>query len=233
MATHTEIASTARLLSRAGLVEAFGHVSARTPDGFFITSTQPFVSLSEHDVATLDNQGRPIGPADALPLEAPLHAAIYRVRHDVGAICRTHSRWAVAWGTRAEIPPLVHGLGGLAGEVALHTDLQLVTDSQRADAAATALGPAACLLLSRNGALATGENLSQAAVRAWFLEERCRVACDAPKATRLGAAEFALRAKAFAAEEARAARWLHERFGEDNRPEGTTDADMPATGGRR
>ena len=36
-----QIALTARMLVRAGLIVGFGHVSARTKDGLFITNTQP------------------------------------------------------------------------------------------------------------------------------------------------------------------------------------------------
>ncbi len=207
-----EVAATARLLHRAGLVEAFGHVSARAGEGFLITSTRPFAGLGADDVLAVDAEGAPLEREQGLPLETPLHAAIYRARPDVGAICRTHSRYAVAWGARALVPPLAHGLGGLAGDVALHLDPQLVCERESAARAAGSLGEAACLLLRGNGALATGATLRQAAVRAWFLEERARVAADATGATPLSASELVARSGAFPVEEGRATRWLLDRF---------------------
>jgi ribulose-5-phosphate 4-epimerase/fuculose-1-phosphate aldolase len=206
------VAGTARLLARAGLVEGFGHVSLRADEGFLITGTVPFDAIGPGDVRALDAGGTSLGDSSDLPLEAPLHAAIYRARPDVSAICRTHSRWAVAWGARGLAPPLVHGLGGLAGDVALHPDPQLVTDGDRADAAARSLGASDCLLLRGNGALATAGTLPQAAVRAWFLEERSRVAAEAPGARFLEGNDLVTRSGAFEAERVRAERWLFGRF---------------------
>lgn len=194
-------------------------MSARVGDGFLITSTNPLAGMEAEDVRALDADGRPQRAADDLPLEAPLHAAVYRARPDVCAICRTHSRWAVAWGVRGEVPPLLHGLGGLAGSVALARDPQLISDPKRAARTAAALGDHDCLILRANGAIATGTSLPQAAVRAWFLEERARVAHDAEGAAPLGEEELAARSAAFPVEEARAARWLYRRFaGIDGNP---------------
>lgn len=215
----------AALLHRAGLVEAFGHVSVRptkTPGlvagritemspGLVagrITTTAPLLAASTVALHGPDDPAR--------PLEAPLHRAIYAARPDVGAICRTHSPAAVAWGVRGVVPPLLHGLGAMAGEVGFHGDPQLVTDDERAAAAAAALGPeGACLLLRANGALAVGADLPEAAVRAWYLEERCRVALEAGAGGRpLEGQELAERIVHTPAEQRRAWAWLQARFGD-------------------
>ncbi|MDO8186250.1 class II aldolase/adducin family protein [Conexibacter sp. JD483] len=203
------MAAAARLIARAGLVEAFGHVSARAGDGFLLTSTAPLASQTAASIHRLGPDG---GAGEGIPLEAPLHAALYAARPDVGAICRTHSRAAVAWAARGAVPPLLHGLGGLAGTVAAWDgDPDLVTSEAHGARAAAALGAADCLLLRANGAVATGATLRQAAVRAWFLEERARVALDAgPQALPL--IDLDRRSRHFAAEEERAWRWLREAF---------------------
>jgi HCOMODA/2-hydroxy-3-carboxy-muconic semialdehyde decarboxylase len=214
--TAAALAFVARLLGRAGLVEGFGHVSARSDDGFLITSTRPLGGARAEEVIAVRGDD---APAEGAPLETPLHAAIYDARADVSAICRTHSRFAVAWGARREVPPLVHGLGALAGSVTVSDDVQLVADPDRADRVAAELGERDCLLLRGNGALATARTLESAAVRAWFLEERCRVAADSGGGLALTEAELAERSSWFPAEEARAWRWLQWRFGENPRPE--------------
>ncbi len=163
-------------MARSGLLDAFGHVSARVGDGFLVTTTRPLAAAAIGDVVAVDAGGRaprPRPPTD-VPLETPLHAAVYAARPDVGAICRTHSRHAVAWGVRGAVPPLAHGLAGMAGAVALADEYRLITTPELGAAAAAALGDADCLLLRGNGALATGSALTGAAVRAWFLEERAR-----------------------------------------------------------
>ncbi len=196
-----EVATIARMLASAGLVEGFGHVSARTGEGFVITSTAPLGAMRPADIA-------PPGSPDR-PLETPLHAAVYRARPDVGAICRTHSPAAAAWGARGVVPPLVHGLGGLSGRIATGPDTDLVDSDARGDAAAAALGDADILLPRANGAVCTGANLRVATVRAWFLEQRARVALDAgPTARPLDDDEQTARSRHFSAETARAWRWL-------------------------
>lgn len=213
--TPAAVASVARLIARAGLVEAFGHVSARDGGTLLITSTDPLGSATPEQILRLPiAAGEEPGEVERVPLEWPLHAATYRARSDVGAVCRTHSPAAVALGVRGEAPPLLHGLGGLAGEVVTADRFDLVTSEAAADPLAAALGSADCLLVRGNGAVATGPDLKTAAVRAWFLEERCRVALDVGAGTvGRGQAEADERARWHEAELARAWHWLQQRFG--------------------
>jgi len=207
-----EVAAIARLLSAAGLVQAFGHVSARLPSGgFAITSTDPMLAATSETVLQLDAEAHVL-EGEHCPLEAPLHAAIYAARGDVQAICRTHSPYAAAWAARAEPLPLVHGLGGISGDVALHLSPQLVCNADEADRAVEALSGADCLLMLANGALCTGTDLAQAATRAWFLEERAAVVTLAPTAAPLAGPTLAERSQHFEVESRRGWQWLRLRF---------------------
>lgn len=208
------VVATARLVARAGLVEGFGHVSARDGESFAITSTAPLGTADEASILFVESDRASAEPSPGLPLEAPLHAAIYAARPDVGAIVRTHSPAAVAAGFGAVTPPVAHGLGGLAGELARLDDPQLVDRPERAERAAAALGAADCLLLRANGSLAVGADLGEATVRAWFLEERARVWLAAERPSGLDPAELARRAEHWPAEAGRALAWLRWRFGD-------------------
>ncbi len=210
------VAEVARIISRAGLVEAFGHVSARSGDGFLITPTRPLGGTSETDVLELDAEGRPVGGAEDVPLEAALHAAVYAAREDVGAIVRTHSPAAVAAGASGEVPPLVHGLGGLAGEVAICDRIDLVSDAGAGEQVAGALGPASNLLLRGNGSFSVGTDLAEAAVKTLYLEERCLVGGQTKPDRRFDEAQLAARSRWFAAESERAWAWMRWRYGGDN-----------------
>lgn len=174
------VATTARMLASSGLAEAFGHVSARTPSGFLITSTSPLFEATADDVIRVES-GVPVGgPTQAAPLEMPMHAAIYDARPDVGAICRGHPPHVVIWGVSAEPLPLLHGLGGMAGRtVRTHPDIELVKTAEAGEAVARTLGDDYCVLLAANGCLAVGADLLEAATRLWFLEDRARVAVQA------------------------------------------------------
>lgn len=213
------VAAAARLAARAGLVEAFGHISRRHPEGgFVITTTEPLLAAGAENTRRLDGEGNPPDGVSGVPLEAPLHAAIYAARPDIGAIVRTHSPATVTVGVAPgvpPVPPILHGLGGMSGEVAVYADPQLIDDAERGSAAAAALGDADCLIMQANGSLATGESLPEALVRAWYLDERFRVWLEAgrPEAG-IGQAELLTRSQHWPVESARAWAWLVARFGE-------------------
>ena len=210
------VAMVARVLARVRLVEAFGHVSVRASDELLISSTAPLAEMRPDQVIRL-----PLRPGSGdefcgggIPLEWPLHAAIYRARPDLIAICRTHSAAAVLAGLAPAPPPLLHGLGGLAGHVGLATGFDLLTSEAAADALAAALGSADCLLVRGNGAVATGSDLAAAAVRAYFLEERCRVSLHAPvDAITPDPVEAVQRARWHEPEAVRAWEWLRAAVG--------------------
>jgi ribulose-5-phosphate 4-epimerase/fuculose-1-phosphate aldolase len=226
---HT-VAATARMLARAGLVEAFGHVSARVdhrarasasePVGgdlrVAITSVRPLGSAVAGDVVVCDRDGVPrAGPGDELPLETALHLAIYRARPDVWAICRGHPPSVVVWGTGTAELPLRHGLGALAGQtVGVHPDIDLVTDHEQGTAVARTLGDGHAVLLRANGALAVGADLPEAATRLYFLEERARVALAARDVEPVDATRWRQRARHSPAELRRAVRWFVGAFGD-------------------
>ncbi len=178
LSARARVAVVARILARAGLVHAFGHVSARTQDGLVITPVfPPLGALAETDVRVLAADGSPLdGERRGVPLEAPMHAAIYAARPDVSGICRIHGSAAAAWAARPEPPPLLHGFGGVVEPVAMWPDPDLIADTTGATGVATALGVGPAILLRGNGGLAVGRDLAEATARAWCLEDRCEVA---------------------------------------------------------
>jgi HCOMODA/2-hydroxy-3-carboxy-muconic semialdehyde decarboxylase len=219
-----EVAEAARIISGAGLVEAFGHVSARRDDGFMITTTRPLGAAGAIDVRLLDQDGRPspdhdgraAGDSSEVPLEAPMHAAIYAARSDVNAICRTHSPAAVRAGAHGLVPPMLHGLGGLAGEVGFCSRTDLVTDLDAGREVAADLAGADCLLIRANGSVATGGSLPEAVVRARYLEERCLVGEGSDAGSGLDEPELSARSRWFSNETARAWAWMRWRYSGDS-----------------
>lgn len=170
-----EIVAACRILDGKGLTEGFGHVSARSPDGshILITPRRGLGLVTAAELLLVDPRGVAVqGPQDQLPLEAPLHLAIYEARPDVGAICRTHSFMAAVFGTlRRELLP-VHGFGCFLRErVPVHPEPQLITNMEQGRDAAKSLSGHTALLLRGNGALTVGVNVRQACINAIFLEE--------------------------------------------------------------
>lgn len=211
LAPRARVATVARILARAGLVHAFGHVSARTDDGLLLTPiAPPLWGIAAEDVRALDPDGSPTdGDRRLVPLEAPMHAAVYRARPDVGAICRIHGRAAAAWATRSEPPPLLHGFGGIVEPVAMWPHPDLVSDAAAGAGVAAALGDAPAILLSGNGGFAVGRDLTEAAARAWCLEDRCEVAERAGSVgVPFSADDLARRSRWYGKETARLWTWL-------------------------
>ncbi len=209
-----EVAEVARILSRAGLVEAFGHVSVRVGEGFLITATTPLAAMDASGIHHIDAGGAPSPWSADVPLETPMHASIYGARPDVNAICRTHSPAAVIAGVRGVVPPVAHGLGGLSGEIRTCGRTDLVTDAEAGFEVASALGGAACVLIRGNGCVAVGESLGEAAVRARYLEERCHVANELglDSATAFEADALEERSRHFATETTRAWAWMRRQY---------------------
>jgi len=163
-----------RVLDAMGLVEAFGHVSVRMTDGtLLLTPGRALCLVGEEDLIVLGPGGEIIkGRPEAAPLERWLHLAIYRARGDVNAICRTHSRMASVLAAVGVTVRTSHGFGGMLGtEVPVHDETDLITTEAMGWEVAKTLGECRAVLLRGNGALATGETLQAACVRAIYLEE--------------------------------------------------------------
>lgn len=165
------------IMDGRGLTEGFGHLSARVAAGFLITPALAPGLANQEDLFVASPAGEPVhAPAGRrLALETPLHAAIYRARPDLGALCRTHSPAAVAWGLLGETFQPSHGFGLMLGaSVPYHRDGDLVTTAEAGDRAAATLGSARALFLKGNGLIVGGRTLREAVIRALYLEEACR-----------------------------------------------------------
>jgi len=214
-----EVAHTARMIAAAGLVDAFGHVSARLPgECFLLTSTAPMFSTTSESIVTVRLDGEVLeDPTGAAPLETPLHAALYRERRDVNAICRGHGPAMVAWGVGTLDIPLLHGLGALAGSVVpVHPEIALIASKDLGEEVANTLGNNLAVLLCANGGLAVGSDLLEAATRLWFVEERARVALSAHSNVQ-PSGDWDARVGFTPIEMSRAKAWFHARFFSDSK----------------
>lgn len=169
------------MMASAGLAEAFGHVSTRSGDGFLITTVGPFARQTAEDIIHVPDLSAPPSGGDGIPLETPMHAAVYSARPDVMAICRGHPPSIVAWGVGNEELPLAHGLGAMAGRrVPVHDDIHLVATLAQGEQVVESLGESHSLILRGNGCFSVGASLLEALTRLYFLEERARVVLTTP-----------------------------------------------------
>lgn len=174
-----EVFDACRVLVGEGLVEAYGHVSARLPgtDRFLVTPRYALSLLGgPEELLVVDLDGRVLeGHADP-PLEVWMHTEVYRRRMDAVALCRTHSFAATAWSTLGEPLRPVHGFGAFLGvEVPVFETPFLITTPELGRAVAETLGSGEAVLLRGNGQLVVGRNVGEACVKAIFLEQSAQV----------------------------------------------------------
>jgi ribulose-5-phosphate 4-epimerase/fuculose-1-phosphate aldolase len=101
---------------------------------------------------------------------------IYRMRADVGAICRIHGEAeSILSVLRLQVRPLLFLGIILGGEVPVHDFGDLITDGIRGEAVARTIGNLQAVLLRGNGQVVLGTTLIEACARAIYLEEAARM----------------------------------------------------------
>lgn len=203
-----------RILERRGMVTAFGHVSARQDaDHFLITGQSGPGQAAPAALLTVDlASGQLVAGQGKLPLETPLHQAIYQRRADVQAICRAHPPYACAWGSAGRELVPAHGFGAFLGaHVPVASNTDLIRTTAQANRVADVLAQARAVLLRGNGVVVTGEDIRAACIGMLWLEESAQLGL---LALPLGgvvpwtAAELVARATAYSNEIERA--WAYE-----------------------
>ncbi|HWP57741.1 MAG TPA: class II aldolase/adducin family protein [Candidatus Acidoferrales bacterium] len=173
-ALREDVVAACKILSRQGLVEGFGHVSARVPGSelFILTPRMSLELVEAGDLLLVNLAGAIVKGEKAPPFEAPLHAAIYRARSDVGAIARFHGRKANYFGaTRKTLHP-VHNHGSFFfGGVPVFPKSDLITTASLAEELAATLGKKRAVLLRGNGQVTVGDSVAAAVIMAIYLEE--------------------------------------------------------------
>jgi ribulose-5-phosphate 4-epimerase/fuculose-1-phosphate aldolase len=178
-----ELAEAAWVLSRLGLVTAFGHVSARSGPSMLITPAADLASVTPASMVpvSLHTSVLPLGA----PAEAWAHLAVYRARPDAGAIARAQPPSAFAAAATGPVLVPLHGQAAWLGEsVPVHGSAHLLRTADLAARAAADLPAGEALLLRGNGALTLGATPGLAVARMWLLS----AACDVSLAARAAAA---------------------------------------------
>lgn len=200
-----------RILVKEGVIDGFGHVSARhpaRPDHYFmIRDNSPPDAVEEGCFLELDAHSAPVSVAGFRPsIERFIHGEIYRSRPDVQSVVHTHSPHLVAFSV-SEVPlrPLYH-MCGFLGQGAPVFDIadqhgmtdMLITSPQRGESLATRLGASALVLMRGHGATVVGASIKEAVFRAVYASVNARIQ---PVVMQLGAVKFLAPEEALLAEE--------------------------------
>jgi len=177
-----DLVSANQILARQGVVDGFGHASARHPsDGssFLLARAMAPALVRAADVMTFAHDGSPRNGDERRPtLERFIHGAIYRVRPDVQAVVHSHAPALIAFGVARHVPfrPVYHMASFLAGAVPVFeirdaigdgSDL-LVCNDALGVALADALGTQSVVLMRGHGATIVGRSVPEAVFRSVY-----------------------------------------------------------------
>jgi ribulose-5-phosphate 4-epimerase/fuculose-1-phosphate aldolase len=193
-----------RILYRKGILDAFGHVSARhdrDPTRFLMARNLAPGQVQAADILAYSvDSGEPLMEAPPkLYLERYIHSAIYQARPDVMAVVHHHSPavlpFTIARGVR--LRPVCHMCGFLGGgasegagdgagppvfEIRDHagdaTDL-LIRSRELGAALATCLGAARIVLMRGHGATVVAESVKLAVYRSVYAEVNAKLQAQA------------------------------------------------------
>jgi ribulose-5-phosphate 4-epimerase/fuculose-1-phosphate aldolase len=192
------------ILSEQGLVEGFGHLSARlSGNRILMTPRKALALVQEEELLTLDLEGKVLAGEGRPAVESAMHLAIYRHRPDVQAIARTHSRACAVFAVTDRPVRAVHRFGShLGAEVPVFPDFTLVGAQALGDRVASFLGDRQAVLLHGNGTLVTAPTLVEAvtiqlAAISAGLEPRYLTADEAQRAAAMDMPHEPIRAWAF------------------------------------
>jgi len=181
-----ELVAANHILAHLGVIDAYGHISARDPeraDRYWITRAMPAREVSRETLVEVTLEGEAVSEAKAkLFFERAIHGEIYRARADVNALIHAHSPSLIPFcNSQTPLRPMT-GPAAFLGDGAPtfdmrdvddEGDLNVVTPAQ-GRALATALGDHALVLLRRHGVVVVGATLREMTRRAVVAESNAQ-----------------------------------------------------------
>ena len=186
-----DLVAASRILAAHGVLDAYGHVSARSdrrPERFIMSRSRAPALVTAADLMELDPDSEPL-PGDRRKgfIERYIHGEIYRARPDVMAVVHSHSPSVIPFGiTRTRLRPVYH-MGSFLWSGAPVWDIRkvreendvLVRDRPLGRALAGALGQCSCVLMRGHGMTVIGDGVPEAVFRAIYTEMNARLQLQA------------------------------------------------------
>jgi len=191
-ALKAELATANRILFRNGVVDAFGHVSARhpeKPDHYLLARNMAPANVTAEDIMVFGPDHEPVGDERRPYLERFIHGEIFRARPDVQAVVHSHSPAVIPFGVvaGAKLRPVFH-MCGFLGAGPAHFEIRdvrgpgsdlLIRDRELGEALARSLGTAEAVLMRGHGSTVVADSVRLAVYRAIYAEVNARLQCQA------------------------------------------------------
>jgi len=177
-----ELVTANRVLANEGIVDSFGHVSARHPDNpnhYLLSRARAPERIEGGDIVEYTLEVEPIDKTAPAPyLERFIHGAIYEARPDVHAVVHNHSPSVIPFGvTSKKLKPFLHMCAHIGHEVPTWDSRDkfgdtplLVSDMAMGRDLARLLGSRPTTLMRGHGATVVGRSVRHAVFIAIYLE---------------------------------------------------------------
>jgi ribulose-5-phosphate 4-epimerase/fuculose-1-phosphate aldolase len=186
-----DIMTGSRVLADFGVLDGFGHVSARDPSNpnhFLMSRSLAPALVTADDIMEFDLDGNAVDARGrALFLERFIHAEIYRARPDVMSVVHTHSPGVIPF-TISQVPlrPVFHNAAFLAAGAPVwdirndfgETDM-LVRNSAIGRSLAERLADKSVVLMRGHGDVTVGPAVKVAVFRAYYADVNARLQTQA------------------------------------------------------
>lgn len=174
-----ELVECGRRLVAGGLVTGTaGNLSARLDEVRFLVtpSGMDYDRFGPADLCLVNGETGEVAGRRRPSIETGLHAAIYRLRPDVGAVVHTHSPYATAVAVaRRDLPCILDAMAVQFGGAVPVARYAIPGSKDLADSAARALGDGGAVLLANHGVVAVGGELGEAMGRAELVERAAQI----------------------------------------------------------
>ncbi len=187
-----DLVASNRILYDQGVVDGFGHVSARhdkNPNRYLLARSMAPALVTADDIMEFDLDSTPVDQRGrAVYLERFIHGEIYKLRPDVLAIVHSHSPAVLPYAnTKVQLRPMNHIAGFLGGgvpvfeirDVAGPASNMLISNGKLGHALATTLGQHPVALMRGHGSVAAAQSVRHVMFRAIYTEVNARSESDA------------------------------------------------------
>jgi HCOMODA/2-hydroxy-3-carboxy-muconic semialdehyde decarboxylase len=175
------------ILYDQGVVDGFGHISARhdkDPARYLLSRSMAPGLVTGYDIMEFDLDSNPIDARGRTPyLERFIHGEIYKVRPDVMAIVHSHSPAVLPFAdSNMKLRPMNHIAGFLGSgppvfeirAVAGDGSDMLIRNNSLGQALATTLGSNSVALMRGHGSVAAAQSVKHVVFRAIYTEVNAR-----------------------------------------------------------
>ena len=180
-----------RILADFGVLDGFGHVSARdprNPNRFLLSRSLAPALVTADDIMEFDLDGNAVDPhGRSVFLERFIHSEIYKARPDVMSVVHTHSPGVVPFGvSQVPLRAMFHNAAFLAAGTPVwdirkdfgETDM-LVSDPARGKSLVQTVSDKPVALMRGHGDVTVGPSVKMAGFRAYYTDVNARLQSQA------------------------------------------------------